>query len=263
MYRVSLYRTLIGALLCALSFGPASARSSDEKPAAPLSTEQLNGGPRPVIRAAAPPVIGFRSKYPKGTILIDTKRRRLVYVLSPSRAYLYPISVGRAGFQWVGTHKVTAKRNWPDWHPPAEMRERDPKLPVKMTGGLNNPLGAKALYLGSTLYRIHGTNNTRSIGRAASSGCFRMRNEHVTHLGRITRVGAKVVVVNALPRRLAKSFSKSSKRRAKSKAKSRSRSASRAVQTRRTATTRRRLTRTRPAQRPRRMAWRRSILGTN
>jgi hypothetical protein len=96
---------------------------------------------------------------------------------------------------------VSRKQAWPDWYPPAEMRERDPSLPEKMTGGLKNPLGAMALYLGNTLYRIHGTNEAKSIGRAASSGCFRMLNAHVLHLASIAEIGTTVQVVTSLPRR--------------------------------------------------------------
>jgi hypothetical protein len=108
--------------------------------------------------------------------------------------------VGREGFNWSGTETVSRKQAWPDWYPPAEMRERDPRLPEKMTGGLKNPLGAMALYLGNTLYRIHGTNDAKSIGRAASSGCFRMLNAHVLHLASITEIGTTVNVVPSLPR---------------------------------------------------------------
>jgi lipoprotein-anchoring transpeptidase ErfK/SrfK len=166
----------------------------------------LEGGPRPQISPKAPPVISFRSSYAPGTILIDTKRRRLVYTLANNRAYLYPITVGRLGFQWTGTHRVSAKRDWPDWRPPAEMRKRQPNLPQVMSGGIHNPLGAKALYIGSTLYRIHGTNNSGSIGLAASSGCIRMHNAHVTHLASLAQVGTKVVVTSQLPSRLASNF---------------------------------------------------------
>ena len=113
-------------------------------------------------------------------------------------AYEYAISVGREGFNWTGSETVSRKQEWPDWHPPAEMRERDRSL-VKMTGGLKNPLGAMALYLGETLYRIHGTNDAKSIGRAASSGCFRMLNAHILHLASIAEVGTQVAVVAFLP----------------------------------------------------------------
>jgi lipoprotein-anchoring transpeptidase ErfK/SrfK len=209
--------------------------------------KETSGGARPHIRVLTPPTTAFKSRYSKGTVIIDTKRRRLLYVLSKSKAYLYPISVGRTGFQWVGTHRITAKRDWPTWTPPQEMRERNPRLPKVMTGGLNNPLGAKALYLGSTLYRIHGTNNTKSIGRAASSGCFRMLNRHVTHLAGITKVGTKVVVLNALPARVAISFSQPKKDREVQLA-ARTETSRAAPQ--------------RSTQR-RKMAWRRSVLGLN
>ena len=195
MYRVSL--SLLAVLIAT---APAAAQS--EKPRA--------GGPRPQISAAAPPITSFSSKYAKGTIIVDTKRRRLLYVLSKSKAYLYPVSVGRQGFQWSGTERITAKKNWPTWRPPAEMRQRQPKLPIVMSGGIYNPLGAKALYLGSSLYRIHGTSNTRGIGSANSSGCIRMHNSHVTHLAKLARIGTKVVVLKALSRRVARSFARKS-----------------------------------------------------
>jgi lipoprotein-anchoring transpeptidase ErfK/SrfK len=145
--------------------------------------------------------VAFTHAYAANSIVIDTSRRKLYYVLTGGRAYAYPISVGRDGFRWTGTQKISGKRAWPDWHPPKEMRQRDPSLPEKMTGGVRNPLGAMALYLGSTLYRIHGTNDARSIGRASSSGCFRMMNANVMHLASIADVGTPVTVVNALPGR--------------------------------------------------------------
>ena len=191
-----MYRVIATVLALALVTIPALAQS--DKPRA--------GGPRPHISPVAPPVTTFRSKYGKGTIIVDTKRRRLLYVLSRSKAYLYPVSVGRQGFQWSGTERITAKKNWPTWRPPAEMRKRQPNLPKVMSGGLNNPLGAKALYLGSSLYRIHGTSNTRGIGSANSSGCIRMHNAHVTHLSRLAKIGTKVVVLKALPNRVARPF---------------------------------------------------------
>ncbi|MGE0853828.1 MAG: L,D-transpeptidase [Hyphomicrobiaceae bacterium] len=133
--------------------------------------------------------------------MIDTSRRKLYFVLQENRAYEYPISVGRRGFSWTGTETVTHKRIWPDWYPPAEMRERDARLPKKMTGGVRNPLGAIALYLGETEYRIHGTNDVNSIGRAQSSGCFRMRNPQALHLASLAEIGTTVIVVDSLPAR--------------------------------------------------------------
>jgi lipoprotein-anchoring transpeptidase ErfK/SrfK len=143
--------------------------------------------------------VPFRSEYAPGTVVIDTSGRKLYLVTSSTSALRYPVSVGREGFTWTGTEKISRVADWPDWHPPEEMRERDPKLPMKMTGGLYNPLGAKALYLGKSLYRIHGTSDPRSIGRAASSGCFRMMNGHVVDLASRVGIGTRVVVRASLP----------------------------------------------------------------
>ncbi len=129
-----------------------------------------------------------------GTIIINTSRRYLYYVLGEGEAIRYGIGVGRDGFSWNGTERISRKAEWPSWTPPAEMRQRQPELPTFMPGGPNNPLGARALYLGGTLYRIHGTNERWSIGRAMSSGCIRMLNEDVIDLYERTRVGAKVIV---------------------------------------------------------------------
>jgi lipoprotein-anchoring transpeptidase ErfK/SrfK len=164
----------------------------------------MSGGPRPSVSPASPDRTSFPSSYAPGTVVIDTSGRKLYLVQSPNHALVYPISVGRQGFQWTGTERISRMANWPDWNPPAEMRRRQPYLPVRMTGGLYNPLGAKALYLGNTLYRIHGTDNPRTIGRATSSGCFRMTNGHVIDLSRRVGVGTTVVVVNRLSGRTAR-----------------------------------------------------------
>jgi lipoprotein-anchoring transpeptidase ErfK/SrfK len=158
-----------------------------------------DGGPRPAIAPATPPIIAFPHEFPINSIVIDTGGRSLYYVLGNNDAYVYPIAVGREGFNWTGTETISRKQAWPDWYPPTEMRQRDPNLPEKMTGGLKNPLGAMALYLGATLYRIHGTNDAKSIGQAQSSGCFRMLNSAVLHLASIADLGTTVQVVNALP----------------------------------------------------------------
>jgi len=168
----------------------------ERAPSAPLVAD---GGARPEIQPQAPETISFPHDYPAASIVISTANRKLYYVLPDRQAYAYPISVGREGFSWTGTEAISRKQAWPDWHPPKEMRERDPKLPEKMTGGLRNPLGAMALYLGSTLYRIHGTNDVKSIGQAQSSGCFRMMNGAVMHLAGLVEVGTLVTVVSSLP----------------------------------------------------------------
>jgi lipoprotein-anchoring transpeptidase ErfK/SrfK len=181
---------------------------SSEPSSAPKSAVQfpplLEGGPRPNISPVAPQSVAFKG-YETGSIVIDTQGRALYYVLSATSAYRYPISVGRDGFTWRGTEKISRVAAWPDWRPPAEMRQRDPRLPELMTGGVNNPLGAKALYLGNSLYRIHGTNDSRTIGYAASSGCFRMMNSHVMHLATLAGPGTTVRVLDRLPSNVADS----------------------------------------------------------
>ena len=133
--------------------------------------------------------------YGANTILISTSQRRLYYIDGNGQTLSYGIGVGRAGFAWSGVTRVSAKREWPSWTPPAQMRRRQPGLPGHMAGGLNNPLGARALYLGSSLYRIHGSNEPWTIGTQVSSGCIRMRNEDVMDLYERVKVGTKVVVI--------------------------------------------------------------------
>ena len=161
----------------------------------PLGPKLLDGGPRPDIATIPPKPVNVATGQSAGTIVIDTRGRQLFLVTGKDSALRYPISVGRDGFTWTGTEKIARIADWPDWHPPQEMRERIPTLPEKMTGGIRNPLGAKSLYLGNSLYRIHGTNDSRTIGQAASSGCFRMLNGHVVDLAGRVGVGTKVVVV--------------------------------------------------------------------
>ena len=150
------------------------------------------GGSSPIRRQT----VSFAGNYAPGTIYINTAERRLYLVLGNGQALRYGIGVGRDGFRWGGTHRVSAKKEWPSWTPPAQMLRRRPDLPRHMPGGIDNPLGARAMYLGSTLYRIHGSNEPETIGQAVSSGCFRMTNEDVTDLYSRVRVGATVVVKN-------------------------------------------------------------------
>jgi lipoprotein-anchoring transpeptidase ErfK/SrfK len=156
----------------------------------PISRRGLLSG-SPVMRMSVP---FDGKKYSPGTVVINTAERRLYYVESENSAIRYGIGVGRDGFRWSGTHRVTGKREWPDWVPPEQMRKRQPGLPAFMKGGPDNPLGARALYLGSTLYRIHGSNEPETIGEAVSSGCFRMTNDDVIHLYERVKVGAAVHV---------------------------------------------------------------------
>jgi len=181
--------------------GARQQRVPEQAPRAAPGGDVRDGGARPEIAPVAPATVTFEHDFPANSIVIDTGSRALFYVLPDKRAYRYAISVGREGFNWTGTESISRKQAWPDWYPPAEMRERDPNLPEKMTGGLKNPLGAMALYLGDTLYRIHGTNDVKSIGQAQSSGCFRMLNAAVLHLASLAEVGTAVSVVASLPGR--------------------------------------------------------------
>jgi len=146
-----------------------------------------------------PQMVQYQTEQKPGTIVIDTRERFLYLVMADGMAKRYGVGVGKPGFEWAGTHKVTSKREWPDWRPPQEMIAREAAkghfLPAHMPGGPENPLGARALYLGSTLYRIHGTNAPWSIGSGVSSGCIRMRNEDVTDLYERVKVGTKVIVI--------------------------------------------------------------------
>ncbi len=140
-------------------------------------------------------VVDYPSDEPPGTIVIDTPNKFLYLVEGGGKALRYGIGVGRPGFTWSGVKTITAKREWPDWRPPADMLARRPDLPRYMPGGIDNPLGARAMYLGSTLYRIHGSNEPWTIGTNVSSGCIRMRNEDVEDLYERVQVGTKVVVI--------------------------------------------------------------------
>ncbi|MGY4319016.1 hypothetical protein ACVWW1_008343 [Bradyrhizobium sp. JR3.5] len=139
--------------------------------------------------------VAFATKEPAGTIVVDTPNTYLYYILGNGRAIRYGVRVGRDGFTWTGVQKITRKAEWPDWHPPTEMIERQPYLPRFMAGGPGNPLGARAMYLGSTVYRIHGTNQPSTIGKFVSSGCIGMLNEDVSDLFERTKVGTRVVVL--------------------------------------------------------------------
>lgn len=139
-------------------------------------------------------IISYQSSKARGSVVISTKKNELYLVLGYGKAVMYRVATAKKGFEWKGTHKVSRKTQWPDWRPPVEMRARRPDLPVFMAGGPDNPLGARAMYLGSSIYRIHGTNEPNSIGKAASSGCIRMLNADVTELYRLVKIGAEVTV---------------------------------------------------------------------
>ena len=143
--------------------------------------------------------VDYVTKEPVGTIIIDTPNTYLYLVLANGKAMRYGIGVGREGFTWAGAERISRMAEWPDWHPPSEMIERQPYLPRFMAGGEGNPLGARALYLGKTLYRIHGTNQPSTIGTYVSSGCIRLVNEDVADLYSRVTVGTRVVVLPGRP----------------------------------------------------------------
>jgi len=174
---------------------PASAPVPAPVPApAPLvEPPKAAEGPGAFVRQ----VVDYASRQPPGTVIIDTGNTFLYYVLNDRQAMRYGIGVGREGFTWSGEQTVARKAEWPDWHPPVEMIGRQPYLPRFMAGGPGNPLGARAMYLGETEYRIHGTNKPDTIGKRVSSGCIRLTNEDVTDLYERVKVGAKVIVMPA------------------------------------------------------------------
>jgi lipoprotein-anchoring transpeptidase ErfK/SrfK len=193
---------LIACLSAGIAAGLTSAPAQAQESAADFfrADQGLRAGGafgafRPAASAIPRQVVAFQGRHAPGTIVVSTKERRLYFVLPDNRAVKYGVGVGRPGFQWGGALSVTRKAEWPDWRPPAQMLKRRPDLPRFMKGGPDNPLGARALYLGSTLYRIHGSNEPETIGDAVSSGCIRMTNDDVIDLYNRVRVGARVVVM--------------------------------------------------------------------
>ncbi|MET4802235.1 L,D-transpeptidase [Bradyrhizobium sp. LB11.1] len=162
-------------------------------PAPLVEPPKAADGPGAFVRQ----VVDYASHQAPGTVIIDTKNTFLYFVLNDAQAMRYGIGVGREGFTWSGEQTVARKTEWPDWRPPADMLVRQPYLPRFMAGGPTNPLGARAMYLGETDYRIHGTNKPDTIGKRVSSGCIRLTNEDVTDLYERVKVGAKVIVLPA------------------------------------------------------------------
>lgn len=175
---------------------PAPASASAPAPApvpvpVPVETPKAADVPGALVRQ----VVDYASHQMPGTMIIDTRNTFLYLVLNDTQAMRYGIGVGREGFTWSGEQTVARKTEWPDWRPPADMLERQPYLPRFMAGGPGNPLGARAMYLGETEYRIHGTNKPDTIGKRVSSGCIRLSNEDVVDLYERVKVGAKVIVL--------------------------------------------------------------------
>ncbi|MDO9297243.1 L,D-transpeptidase [Bradyrhizobium sp.] len=187
------FALLFAALTLLAEVGPARAQGLFDMRDIMGGGDNFRGGGSSPIRRQT---VNFSGQYAPGTIYINTAERRLYLVTGNGQALAYGIGVGRDGFRWSGTHRITAKKEWPSWTPPAQMLRRRPDLPRHMVGGVDNPLGARAMYLGSTLYRIHGSNEPETIGQAVSSGCFRMTNEDVTDLYSRVSVGTPVIVKN-------------------------------------------------------------------
>lgn len=191
-------------LVAALSLGGCAADHSGTQAYASADTKKAQASAREpwsirtpfgIIYSQVPrQQVAYKTSQPPGTIVIDTRERYLYYVLGNDQAIRYSVAVGEEGTGFHGVSTVSAKREWPDWTPTPNILKRYPHLPRHMKGGPDNPLGARALYLGSTLYRIHGTNEPWKIGGAVSSGCFRMSNNDIIDLYERTRIGAKVVV---------------------------------------------------------------------
>ncbi len=191
MRRSGLAAWVLGIAVLAAS--PAAAYDIDPVTRMPIVPFGQDG------RARATPIpretVAYNGPYRGGTIIVSTKERRLYLVTGEGKAIRYGVGIGRPGFEWGGSMAVSRKAEWPDWRPPPQMLKRRPDLPKHMPGGPENPLGARALYLGKTLYRIHGSNEPETIGQAVSSGCVRMLNEDVIDLYSRVRVGTRVVVV--------------------------------------------------------------------
>jgi lipoprotein-anchoring transpeptidase ErfK/SrfK len=181
--------------------GPASAQLLGRTLVGYASPDEAMTAPAPADEGVVPErlrrtIIAFHTTEAPGTVIIDTGNTALYYVLGQGRAIRYGVGVGREGFTWSGVQTISRKAEWPDWHPPAEMIARQPYLPRFMAGGPGNPLGARAMYLGTSQYRIHGTNDPSTIGKFVSSGCIRLTNEDVTDLFSRVDVGTKVVVLS-------------------------------------------------------------------
>ena len=195
---------LLGAALTFVSIAPSFAGQGLFAP--PPGMSFTTGTPTNALMLRRPKVVHLDPKFMRqvvpydgrqsaGTLVVNTEEHFLYLVLGGGKAMRYGIGTAKTGFEWNGTHKVTNKREWPDWTPPAEMIARRPDIPHHMDGGINNPLGARAMYIGSTLYRIHGTNEPWTIGGDVSSGCIRMVNDDVIDLYGRVKIGAKVIVL--------------------------------------------------------------------
>ena len=183
----------MAAAIAGLLAGPLQARAESALDFI-LHPVVVSSDGRPLAAAIPRETVDYNGPYAPGNVLIATLERRMYFILPGKKAVKYGVGVGRPGFEWSGIKIVSRKQEWPAWTPPAQMLKRRPDLPRFMPGGINNPLGARAMYLGSSLYRIHGSNEPQTIGQAVSSGCIRMTNEDVTDLFERVRIGTRVIV---------------------------------------------------------------------
>jgi lipoprotein-anchoring transpeptidase ErfK/SrfK len=194
-FAAAISTSALGGPLPLFPFEPQPAPQSTPRATAYAPVETEEQAPVAAPSRFKRQVVDYRTSEAPGTVIIDTPNTYLYYVLGGGKALRYGIGVGREGFTWAGVKTVERKAEWPDWHPPQEMLERQPYLPRFMAGGPGNPLGARAMYLSSSVYRIHGTNAPATIGQRVSSGCIRLTNEDVKDLYDRVKVGAKVVVL--------------------------------------------------------------------
>jgi lipoprotein-anchoring transpeptidase ErfK/SrfK len=194
----AIFSSAASAQILGYASPPQSSFPSDNMmvaPDQPALSDEGDGSSAVVPERLRRAVIAFDTREAPGTVIIDTGNTALYYVLGQGRAIRYGVGVGREGFTWSGVQTISRKAEWPDWHPPTEMIARQPYLPRFMAGGPGNPLGARAMYLGSSVYRIHGTNDPSTIGKFVSSGCIRLTNEDVADLFSRVDVGTRVVVL--------------------------------------------------------------------
>jgi lipoprotein-anchoring transpeptidase ErfK/SrfK len=194
--RSSLLSVAGAAVAVTLLLAPAKAYEIDiltHQPMMPMRMTDADG--RPTQSPVPREIVDYSGPHKPGTILVSTTERRLYFVLPGGQAVKYGVGVGRPGFEWAGTKTISRKAEWPEWTPPAQMLRRRPDLPRHMAGGIDNPLGARAMYLGSSLYRIHGSNEPDTIGQAVSSGCIRMTNDDISDLYERAKIGTRVIVL--------------------------------------------------------------------
>jgi len=194
LQKVRTQRLLIGCVLALIIYEARAAPPARQEASRPNAPSSISTPFGIIYRIHYRETVDYPKKLGAGTIVVNTPERYLYYVLGGGRAIRYTIGVGREGYAWSGVSTISAKREWPDWTPTPEIRKRQPNLPAHMKGGDQNPLGARALYLGSTLYRIHGTNEPWNIGGAVSSGCIRLTNEDIVDLYARAKIGATVIV---------------------------------------------------------------------